>query len=149
MAPVSQSGVQAGLRDLPLHLLLEAVEHGAGLGLDLNLNVHKALQVLVLLIGVLGHQLGDGLALGIVGDDGPLAFDLGDLFHVGDGQASLFHAGDVQGLVEDIRLGVALVEHLDDIAAVTVDGFGIPNCDDLFQFHSENSSVYITCRSST
>ena len=103
--------------------------------MDFHLNVHKALQVLVFLGGILGHQLRQGFALGVIGNDGPFTVNLGDFLYARNGQPGFLHPGDIQGLVEDIGLGVAFVEYLDGEFAVSINGLGSSDSDYLFQFH--------------
>ena len=141
---VAGGGVEIGLGDLAVHLVLQLVQKGAGLGMNGHLEIHQQADVRLLLLGGLGavllgldllDELSQGLTLDILGDDRPLAVDHGNLQHLGDVQTRLLNSGLVQGLVQDVSLGILCVEDLDATVAVAVDGLVVSDCNDSIQFH--------------
>ena len=120
---VARGGVQ--LIELVDHagvLVALAVEQRRAEGVDLDLQVHELLEVLVEARGLGSHLLGERDTGDLGGDERPTALvDLGDLEGLGRADAALVDAGEVQGLVEDVGDGLRLVEDLDDLVAEVVD----------------------------
>ena len=88
------------------------------------LEVNEFVEVFVLLIRVFLHELGKGLAFYVVIDYGPASIlHGGDLMDLWNMQPGLLDTGLVQGFVEDVGLGEALVEHL--VAKVSLPVYGL------------------------
>ena len=134
---IAGGGVQISLTDLVLHLVLDALEQRAFLAEDLQLDVNEEVHILVELVGILVHQLLEGLSLDIVGDDRPLAVDLGDFLNLGDVQPRLLHARLIERLVEHVGLREGFVEYLRHQIAVAVDFFVRSFCYHMIEFHKE------------
>ena len=139
MQLVTHGGVQLGLVDLAVHLLRQHVQHRAGVLVHVQLQVDEELEVLVFLLGVLLHQLGQGLAGDVLGDDGPLAVDLLHVDQLGNGQAGFLHAGGVQRLIEHVGLLVAFVKDLDGLIAIAVHDLLLRGRDDGIELHCVTS----------
>ena len=132
---IAQGGLIIGGADLGVHFVLNLIQMGAGFAQDLQLNIHKGVQVLVLLLRVLCHQLAQGRTLNILSGNGPLAVHLAYIQQFGNPQTGLFYPSHIQCLVEHIGLGKGLVKHLDDLVSVFIDNFMLA----LFQcFHTDN-----------
>ena len=126
--------------------VLDLLDHGLELGalavkkrrrlgvLDADLKVDELREDLGLL-GVVGvvHELADGRARDVLVGKRPAAVGrLRDLDDLGSGNAGLGNAGEVEGLVEDVRGGLGGPESLDDLIAVLVnDLLGALDEDDL------------------
>ena len=108
----------------------------------LHLQIHEQLDVFVLLLGILTHELFKRFSLDVVHHDRPLAVHFHDFMDLRNMEIGLLHARMPQCLIEYIRLGIILVKELNDLVTVTVDGFCGANRDHFFQFHVR-ASLYI------
>ena len=119
---ITCGGVEVGFADLAVHFVLQLVEHRALCSMNLHLKVNEHFKVLVLLCGVLLHELCKGLALNELRNDCPLAVDHLDFKHFGYVNAYILYTRLIERFVEYVRLCVALVKYLDQCVAFAVDG---------------------------
>ena len=102
---------------------------------NIELNIHHLCNIRLFLFGMTRHQFGKSFAFNIIRNDRPFAVDRGNLNNLGDIESRFLHSRLVERLVEDIGLGIALVEHLDATVTVAVYGFVGSDCNHLIQFH--------------
>ena len=92
--------------------------------MDIDLQVYHLLHVLLNLVGILIHQLLQGLALDKFPGNGPFTIHHGhtqNLRHMQAGQ--ILDAGSAEGFVQDLSLGESFAEFLDGKVAVAVNTF--------------------------
>ena len=91
------------------------------MAVDLELQANELLEILVdvLLVGL--HALGERGALHLLGGKRPALLGLRHLEDLGHADAGLLDAGEVERLVEDVALGLGDVEDLDDAVARVID----------------------------
>ena len=130
--------IQGGLADLLLHLLRQGIQHGAGVPLHFQLEIHKPVQIRIKLIRIFIHQLLKGFAGDVVRDNGPLPVKLGDLLQTGDVQPRFFHTSLIQRLVQDVRF-FTVMEDLDHQVSIPINGLIVAQGNDSIQFHDSSS----------
>ena len=125
-------------------LVLLAAHERRPVRVDVELELDELVEKVVAHARVLVADLAHGLALDLLGRDGPCAVDLADLDDLGDVDASLLGTGEVERLVEDVRGGLVGVEDLDDGVTAVVDHLVAALDDDflvLGKFHESQSSL--------
>ena len=149
MQVIAGGGIQLALADLAIHLVLQLVQHRAGLGVHFQLEIDEQLQIFSLLFFVFlfFHQLSKRLALDKLAHNGPLAFHHGYAKHARNVQTGFFHAGLIQSLVEDISLGIVFVKDFDAGISLAIKGFLITQSNDTIQIHDAASFTYAHRRS--
>lgn len=110
-----------------------AIKNGAGV--NGQLNVHELLHERILALRLLLQNLRHGLALDELGHDGPLAVLLGDGKNFRNRKTGFLHSRLIQRFVQNVRLGILLIEHLDRRIAVPIDGFDVADCYNFIQIH--------------
>ena len=131
---VVAGGLVQHLRDGVDHarvLVLLAVQQVVPVLVHVELELHEVLHDVVQLGGVLVRKLAHGLARDLLGDECPGAVDLADLDDLGNVDAGLVRAGEVQRLVEDVRGRLRGVEDLGDGVTAVVDDLVVTGPDDL------------------
>lgn len=135
MQLVAGGGVKAALADFAVHLILELVEQGAGLAVNLELQIHEQLHIFIALIGIFLHEAGKGFAGDVFADDSPFSIHHANLVEPGHVKRGFLRARLVERLVKHIGLAVVAVKNLDNLVAVAVYGFIGTYRNHLFQLH--------------
>ena len=118
-----------------MHLVAQMSEKGHALLAHADLQIDEEAEVFVLFFGMLRHEGFERLALDEFTDDCPSAVHHGDRKDLGDVEPRLLDARLVERFVEDVSLGIALVERLDELSAVAVEFL---TCAFINEFHSYN-----------
>ena len=85
--------------NLAVHLVFQTAEQRAAPGVDQHLGIHQHLEVSVLILRVVPHQMGKGLPLDKLGADRPHPLMARNLEDLRDVQPDLLHTRLVQGFV--------------------------------------------------
>ena len=119
--------------------LRQAVEHRAGAGVKLHLNVHKQVQVHFFLFRMRRQQRLQRVAFDELRRNRPLTVHRVNSQQLGNRQARLFHARRVQRFVQNVRLAVPFGKHFDGLGAVAVNLLIFPLGNHMRQIHRETS----------
>ncbi len=131
---VSGGGVQAGLADLPVHLLAKAAKARRCGSVHIKQDVHKAVHVLLIVFGVSLNQLFKGIALDIFSDQRPFAIHIDDFYHLRGLYTRLHCDGMVKRLAQN-RGGAVLVKDFYALVLILIDCLCGSDGDHLLKIH--------------